>query len=58
MEEIYRLHAIPIKKKQNKTIAFYPEIEKNNCMEIQKTANFQKNLSKEEQSWRHQDPWL
>lgn len=51
MEEIYRFNMIPIKK----PMTFYPVIEKN-CMETQMMANSKKNISKEEQSWRHQDP--
>ena len=52
---IYRPKAIPIKT----PMAFFHITRTNNskiCMEIQKTPNSQKNLEKEEQSWRYQAP--
>ena len=50
---MYRFNAISIKL----SIAFFTELEQNNCtifMETKKTLNSQSSLEKEEWSWRNQ----
>ena len=54
---IYRVNVIPIKL----SIAFFTELEQKTltiCMDTQKTTNSQRNLEKEEWSWRNQPSWL